>query len=82
MVNCTYTNASDPLPAPGEQRLSSRILDVTATIFSLGTNKLVKAGLPWLKRKGLAQYVVPALLMNEAFGAYRAYLAMGMAGWW
>jgi hypothetical protein len=82
MVNDTYTSAAGGSVFPQEQRLTSRVLEVAATLLSLGTNKLVRAGLPWLKRKGLAHYFVPALLVNEAFGAYRAYLAMGMTGWW
>ena len=82
MVNGAYTNGADPSPAAGEAPIGSRILDAAATVLSLGTNKLVKAGLPWLRRNGLARYVVPALLVNEAFGAWRAYLVMGSAGWW
>jgi hypothetical protein len=59
-----------------------RALDVTVTILSLGTNKLVARGTVWLTRHGLVRYVVPALLLNEAFGAYRAFAAGGALGWW
>ena len=61
---------------------AQRTMDVAATILSLGTNKLVARGSGWLTRNGLARYVVPALLLNEAFGAYRVYLAAGATGIW
>lgn len=61
---------------------ASRMVEAVSTILSFGTNKLVRRGSSWLKRNGLAKYVVPALLANEAFGAYRVYLAGGMSGWW
>jgi len=57
-------------------------MELAATILSLGTNKLMGRGSGWLRRHGLARYVVPALLLNEAFGAYRAYVAGGAAGLW
>ena len=57
-------------------------LEVTATVLSLGTNKLVARGAGWLKRNGLMKYVVPVLLMNEGLGAYRAYIAGGAMGLW
>jgi len=57
-------------------------LEITATVLSLGTNKLVAGGAAWLRRKGLMQYVLPVLLLNEGFGAYRAYLAGGTLGYW
>jgi hypothetical protein len=60
----------------------SRAIEAVSTILSFGTNKLVRRGSSWLNRNGLARYVVPALLANEAFGAYRVYLAGGMSGWW
>lgn len=63
-------------------RASSRALDVTATVLSLGANKLVAHGTDWLKRKRLLKYVVPVLLLNEGLGAYRAYLAGGALGLW
>jgi hypothetical protein len=53
-----------------------------ATILSLGTNKLVGRGAAWLKQNGLVKYVVPLLLLNEAFGASRVYAAGGALGWW
>jgi len=62
--------------------LGGRALEAASTILSFGTNKLVRRGSSWLKRNGLAKYVVPALLVNEAFGAYRIYLAAGTTGWW
>ena len=74
MVN-NVTAAASPTPA-------GRILDVAVTLLSLGTNKLVSRGAGWLKRNGLVRYVVPLLLANEAFGAYRVYEAGGMIGWW
>ena len=57
-------------------------LELTATVLSLGTNKLVARGAEWLRRKGLMQYVLPALLLNEGLGAYRAYMAGGAMGFW
>lgn len=75
MVNGSYTNAAGP-------KLASRALEAASTVLSFGTNRLVRQGSSWLKRNGLAKYVVPALLINEAFGAYRVYLAAGMGGWW
>ena len=57
-------------------------LEITATVLSLGTNKLVARGAEWLRRKGLMQYVLPALLLNEGFGAYRVYMAGGAMGLW
>jgi hypothetical protein len=52
------------------------------TVLSLGTNKLLTRGSGWLTRRGLTKYVLPALVLNEAFGAYRAYLAAGAIGVW
>ena len=69
-------------PAGTPTGIGRRALDVTATILSLGTNKLVARGTGWLTRHGLVRYVVPALLLNEAFGAYRAFVAGGAMGWW
>jgi len=60
----------------------SSALDVAATVLSLGTNKLVARGAGWLKRNGLIKYVLPVLLVNEGFGAYRVYAAGGAIGWW
>ena len=57
-------------------------MELAATILSLGTNKLLARGSGWLRRRGLTRYVVPALLLNEAFGAYRAYVAAGAVGLW
>ena len=57
-------------------------LEVRVTVLSLGTNKVVARGAGWLKRNGLMKYVVPVLLINEGFGAYRAYLAGGAMGLW
>jgi len=57
-------------------------LEVTATVLSLGSNKLVARGANWLRQNGLMQYVLPVLLLNEGFGAYRAYLAGGAMGFW
>ncbi|HEX8193093.1 MAG TPA: hypothetical protein VF552_09350 [Allosphingosinicella sp.] len=62
--------------------LGRRALDVTVTILSLGTNKLIHRGTGWLTRHGLVRYVVPAIVLNEAFGAYRAFVAGGAMGWW
>jgi len=69
----------NPPPAPAA---IGRTLDVAVTLMSLGTNKLLARGSGWLRRNGLARYVVPALLLNEAFGAYRAYVAAGAMGLW
>lgn len=60
----------------------SKTLDLAVTVLSLGTNKLVGRGAAWLKRNGLVKYVVPILLANEGFGAYRVYAAGGAIGWW
>ena len=57
-------------------------LEVTATVLSLGTNKLVAPGVRWLRQNGLTQYVLPVLLLNEGFGTYRVYLAGGAMGYW
>ena len=70
------------LGAARRSGFGSRAIEATSTILSFGTNRLVRRGSSWLKRNGLAQYVVPALLLNEAFGAYRIYLAAGTTGWW
>ena len=82
MVNAGYTigeRGSGFLQSGG---WASRALDATATVLSFGTNKLVSRGSGWLRRHGLTRYVVPLLLANEAFGAYRVYLAGGVGGWW
>lgn len=63
-------------------RLSRGALKVTATVLSLGTNKLVGRGAGWLRRTGLLQYVAPLLLLNEGFGAYHVYLGGGDLGYW
>ena len=73
---------TDVAAAPAPSGLGRRALDVTATILSLGTNKLILRGTGWLSRHGLVRYVVPALVLNEAFGAYRAFVAGGAMGWW
>jgi hypothetical protein len=76
---------NDPLTKFGDAGRSGfgpRLVEATSTILSFGTNKLVRRGSAWLKRNGLARYVVPALLLNEAFGAYRIYLAADTTGWW
>jgi hypothetical protein len=70
------SEAAAPIGAP------RRLLDAAVTVMALGTNKLAGRGAGWLARRGLARYVLPALLLNEAFGAYRAYLAGGAMGWW
>lgn len=57
-------------------------LEVTATVLSLGTNKLIARGAKWLRQNGLMQYVLPVVLLNECFGAYRIYLAGGAMGYW
>ena len=51
-------------------------------MLSLGANKLVAKGTRWLKRNGPIKNVVPLLLLNEGFGAYRASLAGGAMGLW
>ena len=79
MVNLAYTNRESAAQDVGGAR---RALDAVATVLSFGTNRLVSRGAAWLARNGLTRYVVPALLLNEAFGAYRAYLALGATGWW
>ena len=61
---------------------ASRALEVTATVLSLGTNKLVARSAGWLRANGLMKYVLPVLLLNESLGAYRAYLAGGAMGLW
>jgi hypothetical protein len=73
---------NDLSPAPADTGLGRRAIDVTVTILSLGTNKLIARGTGWLTRNGLVRYVVPALVLNEAFGAYRAFVAGGALGWW
>lgn len=78
MANSVPLEASAQ-PGPG---WAARLLDVAVTVLSLGTNKLMSRGTGWLKRNGLASYVVPALLINEGFGAYRAYYVIGANGWW
>ena len=82
MVNFPYTSAAAASPGPDRPRLAGRVVEAAATVLSLGTNRLVRRSACWLKRNGLARYVVPALLLNEAFGAYRVYVAAGMSGWW
>ncbi len=79
MIAADSHHSSSPAGSPG---LGRRALDVTATILSLGTNKLIARGTGWLSRHGLVRYVVPALLLNEAFGAYRAFIAADALGWW
>ena len=51
-------------------------------MLSLGANQLVAHGGRCLKRNGLIKYVMTVLLLNEGFGAYRAYLAGGAMGLW
>lgn len=68
-----------PLPAAS---LRDRTVELVVTVLSLGTNKLVARGSGWLTRKGLTKYVLPALVLNESFGVYRAYLAAGAIGGW
>ena len=76
-------NAREPQGGPSPAAASaSRAVEIAATVLSLGTNKLLARGSRWLTRNGLARYVMPALLLNEAFGAYRAYLAAGAVGFW
>jgi hypothetical protein len=60
----------------------SKTLEVVVTILSFGTNKLVARGAAWLKRNGLVKYILPVMLANEGFGAYRVYIAGGSIGWW
>lgn len=74
--------ANGSLSMSVQKSISRRTLDVAATVLSLGTNKLVARGAGWLNRNGLIKYVVPVLLLNEGFGAYRAYLAGGAMGLW
>jgi hypothetical protein len=57
-------------------------LEVTATVLSLGTNRLFARGAGWLRRNGLVKYVLPVLLVNEGLGAYRVYIAGGAMGFW
>ncbi|HEY0013124.1 MAG TPA: hypothetical protein VGB79_09770 [Allosphingosinicella sp.] len=73
---------NDVSRGPTDAGLGRRALDVTVTILSLGTNKLIHRGTGWLTRHGLVRYVVPAIVLNEAFGAYRAFVAGGALGWW
>ena len=73
---------NDLSPAAAEFGFGRRALDVSVTILSLGTNKLLHRGTGWLTRHGLVRYVVPAIVLNEAFGAYRAFVAGGALGWW
>jgi hypothetical protein len=73
MVNAALTT----IPVPVR-----RGLDVAATILSFGTNKLIGRAGTWLHRRGMTKFILPMLLMNEGFGAYRVYLAGGMSGWW
>jgi hypothetical protein len=72
---------TDAAPAPAQGGFGRRALDVTATILSLGTNKLIARSTGWLARHGLVRYVVPALVLNEAFGAYRVFVAADAFGW-
>lgn len=58
------------------------VLDAAVTVLSFGTNKLAVRGAAWLARRGLLKWVVPVLVLNEGFGAYRAYLAGGAMGLW
>jgi hypothetical protein len=77
-----HVDFANGLLAMFTDRLTRGALEATTTVLSLGTNKLVRRGAGWLRRKGLFQYVVPLLLLNEGFGAYRAYLAGGALGYW
>lgn len=52
------------------------------TLLSFGANRLVGRAAAWLHARGLLYYVLPLLLANEAFGAWRAYLAGSAMGWW
>jgi len=76
---------NESLAMPGTSALrrgAGGAAELTATILSLGTNRLVRRGAAWLRARGLTRYVLPALLANEAFGAWRAWLALDAAGWW
>ena len=59
-----------------------RVLDAAVTIVSFGTNKLIGRATGWLQRNGLVRLILPALIVNEGFGAYRVYVAGGAFGWW
>jgi hypothetical protein len=59
-----------------------RVLALLATVLTLGTSNVLGWGMRWLSRNGLARYVLPALLANECFGAWRVYAAGSAAGWW
>lgn len=71
-----------PSRSPGLRQPAQRVLGVVGTLLSFGTDRLVRRGAGWLKRNGLMRYVVPLLLLNEGFGAYRAYAAGSAIGWW
>jgi hypothetical protein len=75
------SSARDQIRAVGRLQ-QNRAVELAATVLSLGTNKLVARGAAWLKRHGLVKYVLPVLLVNEGFGAYRVYAAGGAFGWW
>lgn len=68
--------------SPGFRQPVQRALGFAGTLLSFGTDRLVRRGAGWLKRNGLIRYVVPLLLLNEGFGAYRAYVAGSAIGWW
>lgn len=65
-----------------QRPIARSALELVATVLSLGTNKLVSRGSGWLKQKGLMKYMLPVVLLNEGFGAFRAYLAGGAMGLW
>ena len=77
-------STSSPSCAAAAPTRSARAVALHAveTILSFGTNKLVRAGFGWLRDRGLARYVLPALLINEGVGAYRIYLSGNAIGWW
>lgn len=81
MVNPSSTRLPAHESRNGTRAVAS-VLHVAATVLSLGTNKLVGRATGWLQRNGLMRYVLPALLLNEAFGAYRVYLAVSLSGGW
>ena len=77
-----HTNRESRLSKMWAERLLRQTDGTLGTILSLGMNKLVLQGAGWLQANGLLRYVLPLLLANEAFGAWRAYEAGAAIGWW
>jgi hypothetical protein len=64
-------------PAAPRARASALV-----AVLTFGAGGLVRGWAERLRRSGFGHYVIPVLLANEAFGAWRVYAAGSAIGWW